>query len=122
MIKLVAGSSRHLGAFLLYNGLTLLFLLVLGDRTWHLLAILPGNLAARFSWHLALMLILNSLARLLGNLFANISSDIVTFLLRDSVFDLLLVGTTLLPSYSLTFLLGYLFALLSGDLVAYLAR
>merc|ERR1719354_1387057 len=121
MIKLVAGSSRHLGAFLLYNSLTLLFLLVLGDGTWHLLAILPRNLSARFSWHLTLVLVLNSLARLLGNLVANISSDIITFLLRDGVFDLLLMGTTLLPSYSLAFLLRYLFTLLSGDLVAYLA-
>ena len=85
ILKLMTSFSRHLGALLLSDCLALLVVLVLGHLTWHLLAVLPGHLGAGSLGLLALNLVLDSLARLLGDRDTNISLDIMALLFRYGI-------------------------------------
>merc|ERR1719391_1845796 len=112
--------SGDLGALPLSDSNALSVVLVLSNLPRDLLALLLWHLLTFSLGHLGLNLILDSVATFLGDSDTDISLNIMTLLLRYSVFNLLWSVEALLLSNSLALLSRYILALLPGHLLALL--
>merc|ERR1719295_2496096 len=112
--------SGDLGALPLCDSNALSVVLVLCNLPWDLLALLLWHLLTFSLRHLSLNLILDGVAAFLGDSYTDISLNIMTLLLRYSVFDLLWSVEALLLGDSLALLSRHILALLPGHLLALL--
>merc|ERR1719295_569839 len=112
--------SGDLGALSLSDCNALSVVLVLCNLPRDLLALLLWHLLTFSLGYLCLNLILDGVATFLGDSYTDISLNIMTLLLRYSVFNLLWSVEALLLGNSLALLSRYILALLPGHLLALL--
>merc|ERR1719391_606376 len=112
--------SRDLGALSLSDCNALSVVLVLCNLPRNLLALLLGHLLTFSLGHLSLNLILDGVTAFLWDSDTDICLNIMTLLLRYSVFNLLWSVEALLLCDSLALLSRYILALLPGHLLTLL--